>query len=79
LLNVIQRAVILCDGDVLDEQHIILEDAQKSINFDGTIEDFERRLLLERLEHCKGNRTQTAESLGVSVRWVQMKLKEMGL
>lgn len=79
LVNVIQRAVILCDGDMLDESHVILEDAHQSINFDGTIEDFERRLLLERLEQCKGNRTQTAESLGVSVRWVQLKLKEMGI
>lgn len=79
LLNVIQRAVILCDGNVLDEQHIILEEADKAINFDGTIEDFERRLLLERLDQLKGNRTQTAESLGVSVRWVQLKLKEMGI
>ncbi len=79
LLNVIQRAVILCDGDVLSEEHIILEDSQKSINFDGTLEDFGKRLLLERLEEYKGNRTQTAESLGVSTRWVQLKLKEMGL
>lgn len=79
LVNVIQRAVILCDGDTLDESHVILEDAHQAINFDGTIEDFERRLLLERLEQCKGNRTQTAESLGVSVRWVQLKLKEMGI
>jgi len=79
LLNVIQRALILSDSDKIEEEHIIIEETQKSINFDGTIRDYEKQLLLKRLEECKGNRTQTAASLGVSVRWVQIKLKEMGL
>jgi Nif-specific regulatory protein len=79
LLNVIQRALILSDSDKIEEEHIIIEETQKTINFDGTIRDYEKQLLLKRLEECKGNRTQTAASLGVSVRWVQIKLKEMGL
>jgi Nif-specific regulatory protein len=79
LLNVIQRAIILSDTDKIEEEHIIIEETQKTINFDGTMRDYEKQLLLKRLEECKGNRTQTAASLGVSVRWVQIKLKEMGL
>lgn len=79
LFNVIQRALILTDSDKIEEEHIIIEETQKSINFDGTIRDYEKQLLLKRLEECNGNRTQTAASLGVSVRWVQIKLKEMGL
>ncbi|RPH97423.1 MAG: hypothetical protein EHM72_13600, partial [Calditrichaeota bacterium] len=31
-----------------------------------------------RLKEFDNNRTQTAKSLGVSVRWVQLKLKELG-
>ncbi|MDR3667192.1 MAG: sigma 54-interacting transcriptional regulator [Ignavibacteriaceae bacterium] len=79
LMNVIQRALILSDSDKLEEEHIIIEETQKSISFDGTMRDYEKQLLLKRLEECNGNRTQTASSLGVSVRWVQIKLKEMGL
>jgi Nif-specific regulatory protein len=79
LLNVIQRALILSDSDKIEEENIIIEETQKPINFDGTIKDYEKQLLLKRLEECNGNRTQTAISLGVSVRWVQIKLKEMGL
>ena len=79
LFNVIQRAIILCDNDQIEADNIILEDSAKPVNFDGTLEDFERQLLLNRLEECKGNRTQTAATLGVSVRWVQLKLKEMGI
>lgn len=79
LLNVIKRALILCDSDTIEEKHIIIEETKKSINFDGTLEDYEKQLLLKRLEECNQNRTQTAASLDVSVRWVQIKLKEMGL
>ena len=79
LYNVIQRSLILCDDGVIDEQHIILEDSRKAINFDGTMKDYENQLILSRLEELGGNRTQTAASLGVSVRWIQIKLKEMGI
>ncbi|MDR3609252.1 MAG: sigma 54-interacting transcriptional regulator [Ignavibacteriaceae bacterium] len=79
LLNVIQRALILSDSDKIEEEHIIIEETQKSIRFDGTLRDYEKQLLIKRLEECNGNRTQTAASLGVSVRWIQIKLKEMGL
>jgi Nif-specific regulatory protein len=79
LLNVIQRALILSDSDKIEQEHIIIEETKKSISFDGTMRDYEKQLLLKRLEECNGNRTQTAASLGVSVRWVQIKLKEMGL
>jgi Nif-specific regulatory protein len=79
LENVIQRALILCDSEKLHPGHIILEDENGGNvkNFEGSLKDFEKRLLLSRLEQFGGNRTLTARSLGVSVRWVQLKLKEM--
>lgn len=77
LENVIQRALILCDSNQLTPEHIIIEDEENLLDFKGTLEDFEKLLLLKRLKEYDGNRTQTAKSLGVSVRWVQMKLKEI--
>jgi Nif-specific regulatory protein len=41
-----------------------------------TLEEFERRLVERTLKEMKGNRTQTAETLGVSLRWLQYRLKE---
>ncbi len=79
LLNVVQRALILSDSNKIKADDIILEDTKAKVKFDGTLRDFEKQLLLTRLEECEGNRTQTASSLGVSVRWVQLKLKELGL
>jgi len=77
LENVIQRALILCDTNQLTPDHIIIEEEDSLLDFKGTLEDFEKLLLLKRLKEYDGNRTQTAKSLGVSVRWVQMKLKEI--
>jgi len=78
LINVIQRALILCDGNKLHAEHIILEDATDMENFQGTLQEFEMLLLKKRLDEFNGNRTLAAKSLDVSVRWIQLKLKELG-
>lgn len=78
LINVIHRALILCDGDKLHADHIILEDQAVVETFQGTLREYEMLLLKKRLEEFNHNRTLTAKSLDVSVRWIQLKLKEMG-
>ncbi len=79
LENVIQRALILCDGDKILTEHIALEEDSDDSNFTGTLVEFEKVLLLKRLKMFDSNRTATAKSLGVSVRWVQLKIKEMNI
>ena len=79
LMNVIQRAIILCDADKILNDNIILEDEKSLENFNGTLGEFEVLLLKKRLEQFNGNRTLTAKSLDVSVRWIQLKLKELGI
>ena len=76
LINIIQRAMILSDGEKISEEEIILEEAKGLMDFKGTLEEFEMLLLKKRLEEYNGNKTKTAESLGVSVRWIQLKMKE---
>jgi Nif-specific regulatory protein len=78
LENVLQRSFILCEQNKLEPEHIVIEDEQEDMNFNGTLRQFEKRILLKRLKEFDNNRTLTAKSLGVSVRWVQLKLKEMG-
>ncbi|KAF0141616.1 MAG: transcriptional regulator NifA subfamily Fis Family [Stygiobacter sp.] len=79
LMNVIQRAIILCDADRIVTDNVILEDEKSLENFNGTLGEFEVLLLKKRLEQFNGNRTLTAKSLDVSVRWIQLKLKELGI
>jgi len=78
LINVIQRAIILSDTNKINIDNVILEDNKDISDFNGTLKEYEMLLLKKRLDECNGNRTTTAKSLGVSVRWIQLKLKEMG-
>jgi Nif-specific regulatory protein len=41
-----------------------------------TLDEFERRLIQATLNENSGNRTRTAQQLGVSLRWLQYRLKE---
>ena len=77
LENVLQRALILSDGKCITGENIMLEERDHLSDFRGLLEDYEMLLLKKRLKEYNGNRTLAAKSLGVSVRWVQLKLKEM--
>jgi Nif-specific regulatory protein len=78
LQNVIERAVVLCSGEVVTEQDLQLQRVRESDLLESglTLEEFERKLVERTLKEMKGNRTQTAETLGVSLRWLQYRLKE---
>ena len=41
-----------------------------------TVADVERQLILDTLDHCLGNRTHTANILGISIRTLRNKLKQ---
>ncbi len=78
LQNVIERAVVLARGedigvDDLQLHHYTEEDLLQS---GLTLDEFERRLVEKTLAEMSGNRTKTAERLGVSLRWLQYRLKE---
>jgi two-component system response regulator HydG len=87
LENVIERAILLCrseyispkdlppplQGEEVGEQPII------SIPPGMTLEQVEREAIIQTLEETGGNRTQTAQILGISRKTLQNKLKEYGL
>ncbi len=41
-----------------------------------TVEDVEKELIIDTLNHCLGNRTQAAQVLGISIRTLRNKLKQ---
>jgi DNA-binding NtrC family response regulator len=92
LENVIERAVLLCGGDIIAPENLCLEKLESSDSPKGpapsleegecsagkgmTLRDMEKNLIFQTLESVKGNKTRASQMLGVSVRTVRNKLNE---
>ena len=76
--NVIERAVVLSKGTQLTKEDLMFgaPDHQSLQHAGVTLEEFERQIIEATLAEMKGNKTRTAERLGVSLRWLQYRLKE---
>jgi DNA-binding NtrC family response regulator len=88
LSNFIRRVVTLSDSNFFDETwlspeflHVVPSVAPNAVNaFPGSsLRDVERHLLERTLEATQGNRTRTAEMLGVSLRTIRNRIREYGL
>jgi two-component system response regulator HydG len=88
LENVIERAVILTRGEYISPvdlpQSINLElglddVAQSMLPTGMPLKEIEKEVIISTLEENNGNRTKTAEVLGISRRTLQLKLKEYGV
>lgn len=80
LENVIERAVLLCEGAVITDKHIRFDEFQKYNSLDlslgMSLSEVERRLILQTLEHTQNNRTKAAHILGISIRTLRNKINE---
>jgi DNA-binding NtrC family response regulator len=89
LENVIERALILCEGDAIETHHLGLkavsaEEALGDITMDGTLEDSakaalkiaESRRIRKALQDTNGNKTRAAELLRVSYKTLLTKIKD---
>ena len=76
LENMMERAAILAEGEVLPEHLGIGDDApSRAVRFT----DIERKAIEGALADNNGNRTRAARQLGISLRTLQYRLKEYGL
>ena len=88
LENVIERAVIMARGDMVNPEHFpstlkgrhSQEAAGEPVLASGrSLKEVEKEMIIKTLEDMGGNRTRTAEVLGISRRTLQLKLKEDGI
>ena len=81
LRNAIQRACLLCRGDVIMPEHLppkiaaAASGAMTELTERGRLSQVERATILATLEECGGNRTQAAKKLGISRRALIYKLR----
>lgn len=91
LANVIQRAVLLAEGDLIDAGALnLIHDANAkpsdasmpAFDFqsgDATLESVERRLIESALAHTGGNISETARVLGLSRGRLRHRLDKLGM
>lgn len=82
LQHCIEKAVILSDNNILDENSFSLNE-QKSIKQNPlnnyTIEEMEKTLILANIDKEKGNMSAVAKNLGITRQTLYNKLKKYGL
>jgi DNA-binding NtrC family response regulator len=88
LENLIERAVVLCRGEMITTRDLPLQlqqgESERSVdalgqkNLPDSLEEVEKNLILRAL-HAQGVQTKAAESLGISERVLRYKMKKHGI
>ena len=85
LRNTLESMMVLAEGELLTENDLpprIAEGSNggiipsKELPTGMTMEELEKLAITKALEQCGGKRTRAAESLGISVRTLQRKLRQ---
>jgi len=86
LRNLVERMVVLSRGQVLDVKDIPAQVREAAtgggeIRIDAglTVDEMEKRMIIQALEKTGGNRTKAAEQLGISRRTLHRKLNQYEL
>ena len=79
LQNTIEKAVIMCDGDILSPDHLELHTSQRPMNESQTLEEMERQTIANAIVQCGGNLSQVAQQLGITRQTLYNKIKRYGL
>lgn len=84
LQNVIERAVLLSPGAIIEAEDLRIENFHQSklpdrLSVGMTVEEAERALIMKTLEYTRHNRTHAAHMLGISIRTLRNKLNEYKL
>lgn len=86
LENIIERAVIVCDSNVIHGHHLppTLQTAEGSgtltqLSLTAAVEAYERDLILDALKSTRGNRKKAADLLDSTERIVGYKVRKYGI
>ena len=84
LENIIEQAFVLCRGNIIEIHHLPLElrpEATSNGDFfpPVSLQSMEKRLIMETLERCNGNRMKTARELGINPSTLYRKMKTLSI
>lgn len=79
--NILERSVVLSSTETVEAEDLHLEQKKEMVPQDAillketTLDELEKKLILQTLENHNQNRTKSAQILGISVRTIRNKLK----
>jgi len=77
LRNVLERAAILCEGALIDTNHLTLQSGARSLRNDTTdLSVVERTTIAKVLHECRGNKTRAAGRLGLSRTQLHLRIRK---
>jgi DNA-binding NtrC family response regulator len=82
LENVVERAVILCETDVIKREDVsVAGNALPNKKIHGTpqLQEVEKNYILSVLEKTGGNQTKASRLLGLDRKTLYLKLKKYGI
>jgi transcriptional regulator with PAS, ATPase and Fis domain len=80
LRNVLERATIVCEGPVIDVEHLSLADPEKPPSAGSTnLGTLERHAIEQALRDVGGNKRRAAQRLGISRTQLYCRLRKYGL
>jgi len=86
LENCIERAVLLCEDDVIRSEHlppslqmIRKDDTSVKASFKEVVANKERELIVDALKKCGGQQRRAAQELGLTERILGYKIRKFGI
>jgi transcriptional regulator with PAS, ATPase and Fis domain len=80
LRNVLERAAILCEGALIDANHLALQSGARSLRNDTTdLRVVERTTIAKVLHEFRGNKTKAARRLGLSRTQLHLRIRKYRL
>jgi Nif-specific regulatory protein len=86
LENAIERAVLVCDADVIRSEHLppslqiaSPDEPRGQMSFTEIIENKERELIIDSLKRCAGQQRKAAADLGITERILGYKIKKYNI
>jgi DNA-binding NtrC family response regulator len=81
LQHTIEKAVIMCDDNVINPEHLALYHSVTSSVTDtnATLEDIERKAIADAINSNNGNLSLVAQKLGITRQTLYNKIKRYGL
>ncbi|MBN2126579.1 MAG: sigma-54-dependent Fis family transcriptional regulator [Deltaproteobacteria bacterium] len=83
LKNAIERAIVVSENEILDPEDLMLQESTSDADYapfeSGSLAELEKREIMRVLKLCKGNRSRTAECLGINRKTLREKIRKYGI